>query len=137
MKASAFYRVAAVLLLLFAAGHTLGFSQSDPGWGVEALLGSMRSIHFDVQGFNRTYWDLFVAAGLSVGVFYLFAAILAWQLGGLPAETLRSMRGIAWPFALCFAAITAVSWRYLFTLPVVFSMAITACLISAAWLSSK
>jgi hypothetical protein len=47
------------------------------------------------------------------------------------------MRGIAWPFALCFAAITAVSWRYLFTLPVVFSMAITACLISAAWLSSK
>ena len=41
----------------------------------------MRSIHFDVQGFNRTYWDFFVAAGFSVGVLYLFAAILAWQLG--------------------------------------------------------
>ena len=79
MKASMFYRIAAVLLLLFAVGHTLGFRQSDPKWGVDALLGSMRSIHFDVQGFNRTYWDLFVAAGFSVGVFYLFAAILAWQ----------------------------------------------------------
>jgi len=78
MKASLFYRIAAVLLLLFAVGHTLGFRQSDPKWGVDALLGSMRSIHFDVQGFNRTYWDLFVAAGFSVGVFYLFAAILAW-----------------------------------------------------------
>ena len=89
---SMFYRIAAVLLLLFAVGHTLGFRQSDPKWGVDALLGSMRSIHFDVQGFNRTYWDLFVAAGFSVGVFYLFAAILAWQLGGLPAATLALMR---------------------------------------------
>ena len=63
MKASIFYRVAAVLLLLFAVGHTIGFRESDPTWGVDTLLGSMRSIHFDVQGFSRTYWDLFVAAG--------------------------------------------------------------------------
>ena len=137
MQASLFYRIAAVLLLLFAVGHTLGFRQSDPKWGVDALLGSMQSIHFDVQGFNRTYWDLFVAAGFSVGVFYLFAAILAWQLGGLPAATLALMRGIAWAFALCFAAITAVSWRYLFILPVAFSIVITLCLTAAAWLSAK
>jgi hypothetical protein len=97
----------------------------------------MRSIHFDVQGFDRTYWDLFVAAGFTVGVFYLFAAVLAWQLGGLPAETLARMRGIAWAFALCFAAVTVVSWTYLFILPVVFSVLITVCLIAAAWLSSK
>ena len=137
MSASMFYRIAAVLLLLFAVGHTLGFRESDPKWGVDALLVSMRSIHFDLQGFNRTYWDLFVAAGFSVGVLYLFAAILAWQLGGLPAATLALMRGTAWAFALCFAAITVVSWRYLFVLPIVFSVVITVCLIAAAWLSSK
>src|SRR6202165_4406755 len=137
MKASMFYRIAAVLLLLFAAGHTLGFRQSDPTWGVDALLGSMRSIHFDVQGFNRTYWDLFVAAGFCVGVFYLFAAILAWQLGGLPVATLAPMRGTAWAFALCFAAITVVSWRYLFVLPIAFSFVITLCLTAAAWLSTR
>ncbi|HXB70891.1 MAG TPA: hypothetical protein VNY05_21835 [Candidatus Acidoferrales bacterium] len=137
MKASLFYRVAGVLLLLFAAGHTLGFRQSDPTWGVDPLLGSMRSIHFDVQGFSRTYWDLFVAAGFSVGVFYLFAAVLAWQLGGLPAETLAVMRVIVWALALCFAAITVVSWRYLFILPIIFSIVITACLTAAAWLSAK
>src|SRR5215475_15329198 len=137
MKASVFYRIAAVLLLLFAAGHTLGFRQSDPGWGVGAVVGAMQSIRFDVQGFSRTYWDLFVAAGFSVGVFYLFAAILAWQLGGLPAETLTHMRGVTWAFALCFAAITLVSWRYLFVIPIVFSAVITVCLITAAWLSSS
>jgi hypothetical protein len=137
MKASMFYRIAAVLLLLFAVGHTLGFRESDPTWGVDALLGAMRSIHFEVQGFSRTYWDLFEAAGYCVGVFYLFAAILAWQLAGLPAATLALMRGTAWAFALCFAAITVVSWRYLFVIPIAFSTVITLCLIAAAWLSAK
>ncbi|HLX45677.1 MAG TPA: hypothetical protein VKR43_19665 [Bryobacteraceae bacterium] len=137
MKASLFYRTAAVLLLLLAVGHTLGFRQSDPAWGVDTMLASMRSIHFEVQGFSRTYWDLFVAAGFSVGAFYLFAAVLAWQLGGLPPPSLAAMRVTVWAFALCFAAITVVSWRYLFVVPIVFSMVITACLTAAAWLSAK
>jgi hypothetical protein len=137
MKASMFYRIAAVLLVLFAVGHTLGFRASDPKWGVDALLGSMRSIHFDVQGFNRTYWDLFEAAGFSVGILYLFAAILAWQLGGLPTATLALMRGTAWAFALCFAIIAVVSWRYLFIIPIAFSIVITLCLTAAAWLSTR
>jgi hypothetical protein len=97
----------------------------------------MQSLHFEVQGFHRTYWDLFEAAGFSVGVFYLFAAILAWQLGGLPPATLALMRATAWSFPLCFAAITLVGWRYLFILPIAFSIAITLCLTAAAWLSAK
>lgn len=137
MRPSVLYRIAAALLLLFAVGHTLGFRESDPSWGVDALLGLMRSIHFDVQGFSRTYWDIFVAAGFSVGVFYLFAAVLAWQLGGLPAQTLAAMRITVWAFALCFAGITIVSCRYLFIVPIVFSGVITIFLIAAAWVSVK
>jgi hypothetical protein len=137
MKASVFYRIAAVLLLLFAVGHTLGFRQSDPQWGVDALLGSMRSIHFDAQGFTRTYWDFFSAFGLFFSVFLLFAAILAWLLGGLPAETLARVRSIAWALAICFVAVTVLSWRYAFTTPIVFSTLITLCLTAAAWLSAK
>jgi hypothetical protein len=137
VKASLLYRIAAVLLLLFAVGHLLGFRQSDPAWGIDALLGSLQSIHFQVQGFSRTYWDLFVAAGFSVGVLYLLAAVLAWQLSGLPAETLAVMRATVWALALCFAAITVLSWRYLFVLPIAFSVVITVCLTAAAWLSAK
>ena len=137
MKASMLYRIAAVLLLLFAGTHTFAFRQTDPTWGADALVGSMRSIHFDVQGFNRTYWDLFLATGFSVGVFFLFAAILAWQLGGLPVATLALMRGTTWAFALSFAAITAVTLRYLFIIPIAFSAAITVCLTAAAWISAR
>jgi len=136
VKVTLCYRVASVLLLLFAVGHTLGFRQSDPAWGVDTLLGSMRAIHFDIQGYSRTYWDLFVGDGLSVGVLYLFAAVLTWQLGGLPAGAVAAMRLTVWALALCFAAITVVSWRYLFIVPIVFSLVITVCLIAGAWLSA-
>jgi len=137
LRASVFYRTASVLLLLFDVGHTLGFRQSDPTWGVAPLLASMQSIHFDVQGFSRTYWDLFVGAGFLVSVFLLFAAVLAWQLGGLSAEALAPMRGPAWAFALCFAAVTVLSWMYFFILPIIFTFLITVCLAAGAWLSDK
>jgi len=97
----------------------------------------MQSIHFDLQGFRRTYWDFFVAAGFSVGIFYLFAAILAWQLAALPGATLALMRGTTWAFALCFAAITILSCVYLFAIPIAFSGVVTICLTAAAWLSGR
>ena len=137
MKASLIYRIAAVLLLLFAVGHTVGFQQSDPSWGVDALLGLMRSSRFDVQGFSRSYWDLFLAAGFSVGAFFVFSAVLAWQLALLQAETLATMRVGVWAFALCFAVITLLSVRYLFVIPIVFAVVITACLSAGAWLSGR
>jgi hypothetical protein len=137
MKASVFYRIAAVLLLLLAIGHLSGFRQSDPKWGVDALLDSMKSIHFSLPGFERTYWDLYVAAGFCVGTLYIFAAVLAWQLGGLPAPTLAPLRVTTWAFALCFAVITFVSWRHLFIVPIAFSGVITVCLAAAAWLSAR
>lgn len=137
MRASTFYRIASVLLLLFDAGHTLGFRQSDPKWGVETLLVSMRSIHFDVQGFSRSYWDLFVGSGFFVSVFLLLAAVLAWQFGGLSAATLALLRGPAWALALCFAAVTVLCWIYFFLLPVIFTFLITVCLVAAAWLAGK
>jgi hypothetical protein len=137
VKAPVLYRISAVLLLLFAAAHTLGFRQTDPVWGVDSLVGSMQSVRFDTQGFSRTYWDFFVGFGLFVSVFLVFAAVLAWHLGGLAPETLALMRGPAWALAICFAAVTILSWRYFFIAPLVSSLVITVCLTAAAWLSAK
>ena len=137
MKPSTLYRIAAVLILLFAIGHTLGFLQHDPEWKVDALLASMQSIHFNIQGSSRSYWDFFVGFGLFVTVFLLFAAVLAWQLGGLAAETLLRMRVVKWAFALCFAVVTVLSWLFFFAVPRFVSFLITVCLGFAAARSSK
>jgi hypothetical protein len=70
-------------------------------------------------------------------VFLLLAVVLAWQLGRLPPESLALMRGTAWTFALCFAGITLLSWKYFFVIPIVFSIVTTLVLTAAAWLSAK
>jgi len=137
MKVSLLYRIASVLLLLFAAGHTIGFRQIDPTWGVDSLVDSMKSMHFNANGSNRTYWEFFVGFGLLVTAWMVFAAIVAWQLGSLPAETLAKMRVVAWGFVICVAIVTWLSWRYFFLLPVLFSIAIILCLAVAAWLSGE
>jgi hypothetical protein len=135
MKVSFLYRTASVLLLLWAAGHTIGFRQIDPAWHVDSLVDSMKSTHFNANGSVRTYWDFFVGFGLFVTVLLVFAAIVAWQLGGLPAETLARMRMVAWGFVICVGIVTRLSWRYFFVIPVVFSIVILLCLAAAAWLS--
>jgi hypothetical protein len=137
MKAPVLYRIAAVLLLLFAAGHTLGFRQIDPSWGVDPAIEALRSTHFNIQGLSRTYWDFYTGFGLFMTVFLLFAAALSWQLGGLPRETLKIVSAATWSFAACFVAVTFLSWRYFFIVPLVFSGLITVCLLAASCLVAR
>jgi hypothetical protein len=137
MKASLLYRIASILLLLFAAGHTFGFSRIDPEWHLDSLVSSMRSIHFNANGFQRTYWDFYIGFGLFVTVLMVFAAIVAWQLAGLAPGTLAAMRISAWGFVVCFAAVAYLSWRYFFIIPLLFSVAILLCLAVAAWISGN
>jgi hypothetical protein len=47
------------------------------------------------------------------------------------------MHVVLWVFPAAFAAITIISWRYLFIVPIAFAALITLCLTAAAWLSSK
>ncbi len=137
MKASIIYRIASVLLVLFALGHTLGFRRVDPRWGLDSIISALRSTHFNVQGLNRTYWDFYTGFGLFVTVLLLFSAALSWQLGVLPKETVAAMPIVTWSFAVSFAVVTFLSWEYFFFLPVIFSAVITICLFLAAWTAGK
>jgi len=97
----------------------------------------MQSMHFDILGSSRTYWDFFVGFGLFFSVFLAFTGVLAWQLSSLPDQTLALMRGTAWALVICFAAVTMVGLRYAFIIPIVFSILILLCLTAAAWFSAK
>lgn len=133
MRAPLLYRIASVLLLLFAGGHTLGFRRVDPRWGVDAPVRALQATRFDVQGFSRTYWGFYTGFGLFVTVLLLFTAALAWQLGGLSREVLGALPLATWGLAVCFVVVTLLSWQYFFIAPLVFSALITACLLVAAW----
>ena len=136
MSASLLYKVSAVLLILFAIGHTIGFRQVDPRWNADGVVSGMRSVSFEVQGFRRSYWDFYAGFGFFVSVLLVFAAILAWQLGSMPREALAAIPVVRWSFAICFVVTTALTWRYFFVAPGVFSSLVALGLVGAAWLGA-
>jgi hypothetical protein len=100
-------------------------------------LGVLKATQFQVQGMTRTYWDFFSAFGFFVTVFLFFSAILAFQLASLSTETLRRLSLVTWAFALSFVVITLLTWRYVFTAPLVFSSLVALCLLLAAWSAAR
>ena len=137
MKPSTLYRAASLILVLFAAGHTLGFRTIQPAWKIDALIGSMQSTRFDVQGVVRTYWDFYSGFGLFVSLLLLFAAVVSWQLGSVPRDQLRALPGITWSLAIAAVGIGVLSFRYFFIVPMVFSTVLAICLLWAAWAGSR
>ena len=111
------YRVSAVLLLLFAAGHQFGFRHVDPEWKADATVAAMRDTRFPVQGFQRTYWEFFSGFGFFVTVLLLFSAVFAWQVGGLSPEARQTLTPVRWAFAITYVIIAALTWRYFFMAP--------------------
>ena len=136
MNASRLYRISSVLLLLFAFGHTVGFRHVDPGWRADTVVDGMRSVSFDVQSFNRTYWDFFTGFGLFVSVFLVFAAVLAWRFGSMSADRLSAIRIERWSFAVSFVLIAGLTWRYFFLAPGVISTLVALGLVAAAWVGA-
>jgi hypothetical protein len=132
MRASILYRISSVLILLFAVGHTLGFRQTDPAWGIDQTLTALKQTTFVVQGFHQNYYNFYVGAGLLVALVMFFTAVVAWQLSRLPAATLAQLPWITWGLAICYAGSLILSWRYLFAFPVILSALIFLCLASAA-----
>ncbi len=101
-----------MLLLLFALGNTFVFRRTYPNWGVDSVVGAMRNARFEIQGLQRTFWDFYTGFGLFTTVFLFFAAVLAWQLGSLPKDQLKSLSVVTWALALCLLSVSVLSWRY-------------------------
>jgi hypothetical protein len=137
VRPSLLYRIASVLLVLFGVAHQLGFRSVDPHWGVNSVLGTLKTTQFQVQGMTRTYWDFFSGFGFIITVLLFFAAILAFQLARLSKDTLRSLGLVTWSFALTFVVISLITWRYIFPAPLAFSSLVALCLLLAPWSATR
>ena len=74
MKAIWLYRTAAVLLILFAAGHTFGFLnfKAPTAEGV-AVFDAMNHVRFTARGATYSYGDFYRGFGLYISVYLLFS----------------------------------------------------------------
>ena len=135
MNATLLYRIAAVLLILFALGHTIGFLKFKPPTteGI-AVRDAMKQVHFQVRGRDYSYGGFYVGFGLFNSVYLLFAALLAWQLGNLAGRSPQAIGAVGWAFCLVMVASLVLCWLYFNMIAVAFSAVLAVCTGWAAWL---
>jgi hypothetical protein len=137
MTATLLYRISAVLLVIFAVGHTVGFLKFKPpnAEGV-AVFDSMNSVHLQVGSGKVTYGNFYRGFGLFCTVYLLFAAYLAWYLGSLAQSNPHAIGTLGWAFFVLQLAGIVVSWIYFLPPPVILSTMVAICTGWAAWLVS-
>jgi hypothetical protein len=127
-SATLLYRIAAVILVLFAAGHTFGFLSFTPPTpeGV-AVRDAMDSVHFAAGGATLSYGGFYRGFGLSITVNTLFIALLAWHLGTLARTAPQSIGTVGWAFLAAQLAGLALSFKYFAPVPAAFSFVVVIC----------
>jgi hypothetical protein len=132
MTSSFWLRVSSVISLLFAAGHSMGGRKDWSPMGDNAVLRAMKAVHFDTMGAHRSYYDFFIGFGISLSVSMVVQAAVLWFLADLARTDPAKTRPMAVVFAVASAASVAISWRYLFPMPALFALVLTATLVLGA-----
>jgi hypothetical protein len=138
MTATLLYRIASVLLILFAVGHTVGFLKfKPPSPEGRAVLEGMNNVHFQVGRTSFTYSRFYRGFGLFATAYLLFAAFLAWYLGALAATNPRVIGPLGWGFFALQVASVILSWIYFLPPPTILSGLVAICAGWAAWLIQR
>jgi hypothetical protein len=126
-------RVASVLLLLFAAGHTTGHlgrkNSTDPR--AQALIREMEDYHFDFKGTSQTLDGHMEGYGIMTTFILVSLAILLWIVSSNLEKNPRYSNKILYPVLLFMIGNGYVAYRYFFLGPAVFS-ALVVVLIAAS-----
>jgi hypothetical protein len=128
MKASNWFRAAAVLMLLFAAGHTMGFlTFSASTLEGRAVFEAMNNVRFSSGNASFTYGNFYKGFGLSITVSQLFFAWLGWVLAGMAKQGAAGVKAIAWGMFAVQAAGVVLALMYISAVPAVFSAVAAVC----------
>lgn len=130
MKATAFYRIASGLLFVAAAGSTYGLVQF---W---QHVGRMNPVRFPWGHSGFSYAQVILGMEVFCSLCVLFAAYLAWYLGGLARTNPRAIGGVGWVLFAYQLLGVYISWIFLSGFVRVLALALALCLGWAAWLSN-
>jgi hypothetical protein len=129
MSTAWLYRIAAALLVVFAVLHTFGFLGFKPPTPEgQAVLESMNSVYFQIDGKTFSYGEFYRAFGLFATVHMLFSAYIAWLLSRTP------MKSLSWALFAVQAAGLVLAVVYFSTPQISFSGILSAC---TGWAASR
>jgi hypothetical protein len=138
MNSTRLFRMAAVLFVFFALGHTYGFlNLRAPSAEGRAVFDAMNDVHFTIRGTSYSYGNFYRGFGLSCTVSMLLSAFLAWHLGDLARKAPQAIGALGWVFFVVQLAGFALSLKYFGGAPAVFSALAAFCTGAAAWLAAR
>jgi hypothetical protein len=133
MRPVLWFRISAVIFLLFAAGHTFGFLTFRPTSAEgQAVWSAMNNVHFVEGGATFSYGNFYLALGLLATFFDLFLAWMAWRLASMARRGISDTSAIAWSMCVLQAIGIVLSVRYIGIPPAVFSVVAAGCLAMGA-----
>jgi len=136
MAATRLYRVASILFVLFALGHTYGFLRFRPSSAEgRAVYESMNSVHLVVRGQDYTYGGFYRGFGLSATISLLFWAFLCWYLGELARTNPAVIGALGWAFFAAQVAGAVLGFLYFGPPARVLSLLVALLVGLAAWLA--
>jgi hypothetical protein len=131
MTTTVLLRIASVISLLFALGHTLGGTKRWSPMGDNEVLKAMTTVHFDTMGANRSYLDFYMGFGWSLSVALLLQSVLLWQIASLARSGAIQLKPIIAAFALATLASSLIAWFFIFPVPALFSGVLLIVLVAA------
>ena len=136
-RARLWFRITAILMLFFAAGHTVGFLTFRPATPEgQAVWSAMNSVKFSQGTSTFTYGGFYSGFGLSISVSQLFSAWVAWLLGSMAYRRNPATLALAWGFLATQVVGIALSLRYFGAVPAVLSV-LTTVLIAMGIFSTR
>jgi len=138
MKPSIFFRVSAVLLALFALGHTYGLLRfvAPTSAGV-SLRKAMDAVIFHEGGRTLSYGGFYLGFGLFVTLSLLLAAAMAWWAGDLTKVAPGKARFLGSTLFVYMIGSCVLSVMYFPVPPAIFSVVIALCLSAGTALSGR
>jgi hypothetical protein len=136
MRATLLYRMAAVVFVLFAIGHTYGFlSLRPPSPEGRAVYDAMNTVRFEVGGRSFTYGAFYRGFGLSCTASMILSAFLCWHLGDLARSAPAAIGALGWVFFAVQVVGVVLSFLYFGLPPMVLSAVVTVTVGVAAFLA--
>ena len=128
MTTTLWLRIAAVVSLLFTAGHTMGGLKRWSPMGDNPVLQAMSTVRFETMGASRSYLDFYLGFGWSLSVAMLMQSVLLWQMASLARTDAAAVRPLIAVVALATVAGGVIAWRFIFPVPALFSAVLVSCL---------
>jgi hypothetical protein len=136
MKPALPLRIASILTLIAALGHTALFLTHKPTHGPNEIVvvTAMQTHVFNFGGFLHSHWQLYFGYQLFVTISCLVECGLLWQFANSIPGAIRPMTGL---FFLGEVATSILVIRFFFLIPIVVHSATALCLALALWALSS